>query len=83
MEDEINVDDLVLAAYLRIEKVPMVRTFQDGHKVYFVFSDVGGRATEVQSQYYDSIAGKRAHDIVREYRICRTLALDAKYRGKR
>jgi len=76
MEKYMETDDLTLACYLRVEGVPMIRTYKAKHKIWFVFDNQGGRATRLTDVFYNSPDGKRCHDLIRQYRLVRGLALD-------
>jgi hypothetical protein len=76
MEKQFETDDLTLASYLRVEGVPMLRAYRSDHKIWFVFSNEGDRASKKANEFYDSPDGKRCHDLVRQYRLVRGLALD-------
>jgi hypothetical protein len=82
MEKEIETDDLTLACYLRVEGVQMTRTYRTGHRVLFVFRDQGGRAKRLADTFYNSRDGKRCHDLIKQYRVVRTLAMDIRDGGR-
>jgi hypothetical protein len=81
-ENQYETDDLTLASYLRVEGVPMIRTYRARHRIWFTFSNEDGRAERLADEFYDSPEGKRAHDLVREYRMVRGLALNLRDGGR-
>jgi Mor family transcriptional regulator len=76
MDKEMETDDLTLARYLRVEGAPMIRTYKRNHRIHFVFDDKGGRAQRLADMFYNSRDGKRAHDLIRQYRLVRDIAQD-------
>ena len=77
-EKETQTDDLTLACYLNTEGVPLVRTYRDkeSYRIFFVFDDQDGRVKRLTQVFYNSPDGKRAHDLIRQYRVVRSLAID-------
>ena len=65
---------------MRVEGVQMIGSYMDSHKVWFVFSDEGERASRVADAFYNSPGGKWCHDLLRQYRLLRGLMLDMRDR---
>ena len=63
------------ATFLRVEGYSMFKTERRTQRVWFIFEP---DARDGAACYFRSPEGKRAHDLLRMYRILRSLALDVK-----
>jgi hypothetical protein len=63
------------ATFLRVEGFRLLRTEWRDNRLWFIFEPGANQAAR---RYFQSREGQRCHDILRMYRILRSLALDVK-----
>ena len=65
-QEEFETSDIYLAAYFKVSGCILARRRQQGMRVYFVFTNVGGPLKELRDGFYGGAAKVDPHAFSRE-----------------